>query len=600
MTLLESASRQRTTGRPRPRVVKGSKQHRPPDDRRLGWLVAVFAVACLILVARLAQVQVLAPDKYLDHGEAQRTRLIPLDSQRGSLLDRNGEELAISLPQPVLWADPQLVADPAGEAMALAPHTNLQPVEIQRKLASSGRYVVLSRDVDLEAAAAIEELDLPGVFIEEVPERFMPGGDQLLRSVIGFVGVDREGLSGLELQYDDALSGDPGELIAEQAIDGRTIPDGARELRPAEDGADMVLTIDRALQFEAEQSLAATVEATGARGGTVVIMDPATGEILAMASLGRDEDGNVVSTSDNRAVTWTFDPGSVMKAMTFSAVLEEGIAGPNTPRSVPYQLDIYEETFTDTELYDEKMMTPTDILVRSSNTGTILWADELTDPVLDSYLRDFGYGSNTGLSFPGESDGIFPSVDQWSGTSFATIAIGQGITATPLQVLTSFNVLANDGVYVPPLLVQETVAADGERTPSSQAQPHTVVSPETADAVTQMLSRVVFDGTARDAGVPGYTIAAKTGTARKVQETGGYEDYLGNFQYVSTVAGFFPAEDPAFSMVVVIDEPTTDIYASIVAAPLFGELAAWTLRHYQVSPPAAVVLQDAPTTEGPG
>lgn len=312
-----------------------------------------------------------------------------------------------------------------------------------------------------------------------------------------------------------------------------------------------------------------------------------------MASVGRTEDGDVVSTSDNRAVTWTYDPGSVMKAMTFAAVLEEGLATPDTERSVPYKLKVYEEEFTDTELYDEMMMTPTDILVRSSNTGTIKWADDLTDPVLDRYLRSFGYGSTTGLEFPGESAGLFPELDQWSGTSFATIAIGQGITSTPLQTLTAFNVLANQGVYVPPRLVDADVDPEGNTTRLDRAPTRSVVSTETADEITAMLTAVVSNGTAQRAQVPGYNVAAKTGTARKVNvDTGTYEDYLGQFRYVTTVAGFFPAEDPAYSMIVVIDEPTTEIYASKVSAPLFGELAAWTLRHFQISPPLDVVLRD--------
>ena len=550
----------------------------------------VFALLASGLVVRLVQLQIVAPDRYLDHGEAQRTRLISLDGRRGAIVDRNGEELAISLPQPILWADPKLVADPTDEAMQLAVILGEQPVVVHRQLTSPTRYVELSRELDPVTAAEIEALDLPGIYVTDEPKRFLPGGDQLLRSVLGFVGVDRVGLSGVEKQYEDVLSGVAGELVAEQAIDGRTIPTGARELRPAQDGRSIRLTIDRALQFEAEQSLMEQVEATGAKGGTVVIMDPATGEVLAMASIGRDEDGTVLSTSDNRGVTWTFEPGSVMKAMTFAAVLEEGLATPDSARSVPWTMDLYEETFTDAVWHEEMMMTPTDILVRSSNTGTIMWADQLTDRVLDTYLRSFGFGTTTGLGFPGESAGLFPEVEDWSGTSFATISIGQGIATTPLQVLTAFNVIANDGMYVAPRLVDGVIAADGSETVESTPAPRFVVSADVAGQITEMLSRVVFDGTAYDAGVPGYTVAAKTGTARKVQEGGGYEDYLGNFHYTTTVSGFFPAEDPAFSMIVVIDEPTTSIFASETAAPLFGQLAAWTLRHYHVAPPAGVVM----------
>jgi cell division protein FtsI (penicillin-binding protein 3) len=252
---------------------------------------------------------------------------------------------------------------------------------------------------------------------------------------------------------------------------------------------------------------------------------------------------------------------------------------------IPSKIDLWEETFTDETDYGTKWMSTSEILRRSSNTGPITWAGELEEPTFYQYLKDFGFGQSTGLGFPGESPGILDSVETWPGTHYATIALGQSIGVTPMQMLAAYNVIANDGVYLNPRLVK---SIGGE--PTYPTQERQVIEPEIADDMAEMLAGVVSGGTASRAQVPGYNIAAKTGTARKIQESGGYVDSAGYFHYIATVAGFFPAEDPQLSMIVVIDEPATDIYASQVAAPLFGELAAWSLRHYRVSPAGDVVF----------
>lgn len=563
-------------------------------------MIVILALALMALVVQLLRIQVFERDRYVAWGEDQRLITTLLPGERGEILDRNGEQLAVSLNTPVVYADPHLVAE--GQAMRaaqrLAPVLGVDAETLRDRLETPGRFVYLARQTDEDTADAVRALDIDGVFIGEEPERFHPAGERLARGVLGFVGYDNESHSGLESQYDEALTGIPGELVSERGLNGRTIPEGERERRPAIDGADLTLTLDRALQFQVEQTLAAHVASSGALGGIVVISEPATGDILAMASV-LDDDGTVVQSKDNRAVTWTYEPASVMKAVTFAAVLNEGLASPQTEILVPDSLDIYEETFTDDELDGERMMSTTEILVRSSNIGTIKWAAELGAGRLHHYLDAFGFGSGTGLDFPGESPGLLSEVEDWSGTDFATIAIGQGIAVTPLQMLAAFNVLANGGLYVAPRLVSTVTSFEGETTvPSAPA--HRVVSQEAATEVTEMLARVVQDGTARQARVPGYAIAAKTGTARKAQASGGYEDANGDFHHVATVSGFFPADNPRYSMIVIVDEPTTEIYASRVAAPLFGDLAGWTLRHYQVAPTVDVVVDPAPVASETG
>lgn len=569
-------------------AVAGSAGYDP--RRRIGVMIGVFALLIVALVVQLLRVQVLDRDRYVSWGEDQRLTTTELPGERGDILDRNGEELAISLNTPVIYTDPLLVSAPSEAAAALAPILGEDAADLEAILRSDGRFAYLERQSTEHIADQVRALDLDGVFIGEEPKRFHPNGDNLAGGVIGFVGYDDEAYSGLEAQYDEALSGIPGELISERGLNGRTIPEGERQRRPAVPGADLTLTLDRALQFEVEQVISESVRATGADGGIVIISEPATGHIVAMASVATDEYGLVAPTPDNRAVTWVYEPASVMKAVTFGAVMNEGLATPLTSRSVSDTYELYEETFTDDEIYGTRPMTATDILVASSNIGTILWAQALGDATFHNYLRDFGFGSPTGLDFPGESPGLLDDVGDWSGTSFATIAIGQGIAVTPLQMLMAYNVIANDGVYVAPRLVSSVEGPGGQTVPDAPAARRVIDSTAASD-VTAMLSRVSQDGTARKARVPGYQIAAKTGTARKAQASGGYRDEDGNFHHVSTVAGFFPADAPKYSMIVILDEPKTEIYASRVTAPIFGELAAWTLRHYQVSPSADVVLE---------
>jgi cell division protein FtsI (penicillin-binding protein 3) len=554
----------------------------------------VFVLASAALGLRLLDLQVFDRDRFVSWGRDQRLQTEPVVGERGRLLDRNGEALAVSLPQPFIAADPGMVTDPDAAAALLAPVIGRDVEDVRAALVEPGRFVYLRRPADEAQAEEVRSLDLPFLIVRDEPRRFHPSGGRMARGVLGVVGVDNQGLSGVELQFDDLLAGTPGQLVLERSIDGRTIPDSVREAQPAVEGADMHLTIERSLQFEVERALAQHVAETGSIGGVVVIADPATGDVLAMASVVDTEEAGIVTTSDNRAVTWIYEPASVMKAMTFAAVLDRGIAGPNTTRIVEDEIQIYDDTFSDESDYEPEPMTVAEILRVSSNTGTIGWADDLGDELLHDYMVDFGFGSLTGLGFPGEAAGILDHVSDWSGTSFATIAIGQGVAVTPLQMLAAYNVLANDGVYVTPRLVMGTTDPDGELEPAAAPATRRVIGARAATEMSALLTNVVDSGTAQAASVPGYRVAAKTGTARKVQEGGGYEDASGAYHYASTVAGYFPADEPRFSMIVVLDEPDA-IYASRTAAPLFGQPAAWTLRHFQISPTTSVVVEPAPT-----
>ena len=564
--------------------------------------MVVFALVGLVLSVRLADLQLFRSDAYVEYGQQQRIRTIKLTADRGRILDRHGVELAISVPQMTVWADPSQVDDPAAAATALAPVLEMDEGRLFQLLSEPDQHAYLARTVPDYVAAQVADLGLSGVFLLEESARFNPAGARLGQAVVGGVDIDHNGISGLEYQYDHMLGGVPGEMVLESSHDGRTIPTGARTIKPEEPGADLYLTIDRSLQFEAERALKRQIEEVDAASGTVIIMVPTTGEILAMASVGWDQEGNPVSLGENRAVTWSYEPGSVMKSVVFSGVIEEGLGEPHHVREVNHWLHLYDQEFTDHTEYGTVLYSMEEILGRSSNTGTVEWALVLGSTRLAAYMSRFGLGSATGLGFKGESSGLVPQLLNWNGTDVGSFALGQGILATPLQVLMTYNTLANGGVRVPPTLVRSAIGDDGQEAPLERGEPVRVVSESTAAQMTQMLVTVVREGTGRNAQVEGYSIAGKTGTGQKVLSSGSYEDSEGFSRYTATFAGFYPAEDPQLSMIVVIDEPVTNYYASQAAAPLFADLAKYSLQRLRIAPPVDIVtvtpkLGPAPTPQ---
>lgn len=569
---------------------------RPGNPSRRALVLLLLVVMSLVAVTlRLVQLQVVSADEYAARGLRQRLHTLPIAAERGTLFDRNGNELAMSVRQQTVYADPTLVEDPAATAAKLAPVLGMDVAALDARLRRTGEFVYLARKVDDSIAMQVAGLELPGIGLQEESERFRPNGD-LAASVLGDVDVDSNGVSGLEAKMDGELQGTPGEVLIERGPDGRTIAVGERRLTPAHPGNDLVLTIDRSLQYEVERALAEQIVATNARGGTVVVMEPATGEILAMANLHATEDGPV-ATAENRAVTAVYEPGSVNKIITVAGALEEGIVNPDTAYDVPYRLPVSIHTFSDHDPHPVTRWSVSDIITTSSNVGTIMVAQRLGATKVDEYLRRFGLGQPTGLDFPQESNGIMLGLDEWTGTSIGSIPIGHGIAVNALQMLGVYNTIANDGVYVEPRLVRATVDVDGEEHPVPPAEGRQVVSARTAEQVTAMLANVVAVGTGVNAAIPGYTVAGKTGTARKPSTTErGYVEGA----YLATFAGFVPAESPRLSAIVVLDEPHP-YYASLSSAPVFAKITQYALRQFRVPPPAAVIsTEEAPPEQAPG
>ncbi len=568
--------------------------------RRCIGLFVVLGVGFGAVAVRLGQLQVLDADGYAARGIAQRTQAVSLAAPRGSIVGRNGEALALSVPMHTIVADPALVDDPDAEAAALAPILGRDVRSLAADLRGEGRFVYLARKVDDSVAAAVEDLNLAGIQVTEESARVTPAGS-VAAGVIGRTDLDSNGVSGLERQYQGQLAGTAGSLLVERGKDGETIASGKQQRSPATRGDDLELTIDRSLQYSVEQALIEAVGSTGSQGGIVVVSDPATGEILAMANARAGTNGPEVA-SDNMALTMAFEPGSVSKVITMAGALEKGTYGESSVLNVPDSVEMGTYTFTDDHAHDPVDMTLNDIITQSSNVGTIEVARSLGQDTMHQYLVAFGLGQDTGLGFPDESSGIVADTSEWTDSSMGSIPIGQGFAVNAVQLLEVYNTIANDGVYVPSTLVSATVDADGTRHPVERESARRVVSSETATTLTRMLESAVSspDGTGGRAAIDGYSVAGKTGTARKPCDDGtcrGYEPGA----YVATFAGYLPAENPRLSVVVILDEPRGEAgyYASQTAAPLFAEVAEYALRRFDI-PPTGVAGTEPLTSVGAG
>src|SRR5205085_1245245 len=438
------------------------------------------------LVWRLADLQVVSAGRSAVFGESQRLESRVLPADRGSILDRNGAELAISLNRQTVWADPTLVKEPAAAARALAPVLDLDADDLYAALTEDSPFSYLARTVEDDVATAVRALDLPGVFLQDEPERFLPS-NTLAAPVLGEVGSDDVGLSGLELQYDKQLTGHPGELLVEKDTAGNDIAGGTRQLQPPRRGDNLVLTLDQAMQYETERVLGEQIVASHAKGGIAIVMDPRTGEILALANLDAGRKGGPPTPSfDNMAVTRVYEPGSVNKVVTISGAVEEGIVEGDTRLSVPDNYRVADVVFQDDEHHEPAYWSVDEIMAESSNVGTIMIGQKLGKDRINKYLTQFGLAEQTALDFPGESGGILPAPDDWSGTSIATVPIGQGVAVTALQMIGDYNTIANGGVYVAPRLVRGIVDSSGKLHQPDVDDGHRVVSAETAAAVRQM------------------------------------------------------------------------------------------------------------------
>jgi cell division protein FtsI (penicillin-binding protein 3) len=560
-------------------------------------LVAVFVISVLLfaaVVARVAFLQTAGSESLVAAGKAQRVSEAVLYAPRGTIFARDGGELVMSVPSSTLIANPKLVTDPTGVSSVLATMLQL-PQEKQQALlaaftAKDKSFVYIARQIDDDIAGAVMSLNLSGIDVLREDKRIMPSGE-VGRSLLGRTDIDGIGTAGLELLYNEELTGVEGERVREHDAKGRSIPGSGATTTDPVPGDDLVLTLDRSLQFQVEQALLTRVEELKAAGGAVVVMDVATGEIYAIANVSRGDDGIVAVTSANLAAVEPFEPGSVAKVFSLSSVVDTGVANPGTVIEVPGKI-VYDRgtpwmhTITDAEPHGTQPMSLRDIIVHSSNIGTLLLTDEVGTERFGAYLESFGFGQKTALDFPNESAGLFKPASEWQGTERQSHSYGYGYSVTALQLAAAVNTVANGGVYVAPKLVEAVIGADGEVTDTPAAATHQVIQPATAATMTDMMKGVVCEGTGKGAQIPGISVAGKTGTAYKVQDDNTY-GAAGTRAYRASFVGYFPADAPRVTILVTIDEPdptSNDRFGGKAAAPLFSSIATAAIHELQITP----------------
>lgn len=565
-----------------------------PTRRRFQWLAGSAIVLLAVLVYRSADVQVVRGDTYRSIGASQRASILKTRAGRGSIFDRDGNEMAITVPAQSLYANPQAIADPAATAKVLGQMLGLDATaeaDLATKLADKGTtFVYIQRFVDDALVTAVMDLQLAGVDNVTEPKRVQVAGG-LAKNVIGRTDPFGEGAAGLELQYDKVLSGQDGAIVRETS-GGRSVPGTRRVVTQARPGTDLVLTIDRSMQYQTEQALIERVAELKARGGNAIIMDTRTGEILAISSVRRNSDGTVAVTNGNLASVEAYEPGSVAKVFSIAATIDAGFSNPDRIYEVPgvYEFDPGTEfamTITDAYPHDLLSMSLRDIVVKSSNIGTLMAAGELGSGRLREYLSNFGFGRLSALDFPGESPGVLKEAKEWRGSENATVTYGYGFSATSVQTIAAVNAVANGGVYVSPRLIKATVDEKGSIWETPVGESRRVISEETSTTMASILTQVVCQGTGERAKVAGISVAGKTGTGYKIQDNGTYQSDSGQRSYFATFVGFLPSNDPQVTILVSIDEPdpsSRDRFGGTAAAPVFARLAEMAIHERSIEP----------------
>ncbi|MBE0429135.1 MAG: penicillin-binding protein 2 [Thermoleophilia bacterium] len=546
-------------------------------NRRIRVIFFLFLLVFGAVAARAAFLQTVKADQLSEMAQQQHVQEFDLPARRGTIFDRGGNELAVGEERRTIYATPYLVEDPLQTAEVLAPLLSADTNEILQKLLDrDSGFVYLARKVDPEIAGQIEAMDITGLGFLSEEKRLYPQ-KQVAAQVLGFAGTENHGLAGVELQQDSVLAGTGGRQRVITDAGGKEIK--MLSLEEGTRGTDIWLTIDQAIQFETEKILAETVEEWSAKGAAAVVMDPRTGEILAMANVptadANNFDGLPEELKRNRAVTDNYEPGSVFKAIIASVVLEEQAVAPGETIYLPPEMELGGHTIGDAMDRGEVSWDVGQILVNSSNIGAVTMGMRVGGEKLNEWIGRFGFGTPTGVDFPGEAEGIVLPLEKWSDSTIGNVPIGQGISVTAIQMVAAYSAIANGGKLASPHLVcrigDEPVMTESER----------ILSEESAGQMTQYLTRVVEEEGAPLARVDGYRVAGKTGTAQKPLPDGsGYsnDDYIGSF------IGFAPAADPQLVILVMVDEPRPFGGGATVAAPAFKKIAQFSLQKMSIAP----------------
>jgi cell division protein FtsI/penicillin-binding protein 2 len=557
-------------------------------NRRIRLLLAIFALVFAGTLARAVWLQGVQASSLGKMAERQHHESIVIPAGRGTIYDAAGVQLAIGETTTTVYADPRQLTEPRAIAVAAHKFLGIDANSLYAQLLNrKTSFVYLKRFADPKAADAFLKKGFVGVNSYPEEKRTYPQLS-VASQVIGFAGTDNKGLGGLEIQYNRNLTGKTGKQTIVRDPFGRAI--NVLSTTPEQQGQDLFTTIDHTIQANAEAVLRRTIARWHAKSATAVVMDPRTGAVLAMAQAPGYDANNAskvpFALQRNRAVTDTYEPGSVFKLVTIAGALSAGIVSPDTKFVLPYSIKVADRVIHDAELRGTETLSVAQILSRSSNVGAVTIAKKLGSSALMDWIAKFGFGAQTHIDFPGETQGYVLPLDKWSGSTIGNVPIGQGIAVTPVQMAAAYAAIANGGIWVQPHLVEKV----GHRT-LHDFKRHRIVSPAVDAVLKQMLTNVVDEhgATGNAAQIPGYTVGGKTGTAQKP----GPHGYTTG-QYVASFVGFVPVAKPRLVVLVTVDNPRGSIFGGVVAAPAFAEIAKFDLQYLGVPPDAPVKTTTTP------
>ncbi len=579
----------------RARRHAASAKARPDTSHRRALIVSLTLAFWMVAIGvRLVQLQTMQHDWLKERARVQQQDALDTSPLRGLVLDRQGRELARSISAESFFVVPGEIQNVDEVAAKLAPLVNVETAALAARLreaqAAKRKFAWVARKLDDRAADAVKALGLKGVYPYRESKRHYPNGE-LASHVLGFVGLDEVGLGGVEQVYNERIQGEAGKVFIQRDARGESY---ASIKVGAQPGQTVVLTIDQMVQYRTEQALLKAVTNSRAKSGTAIVLDPHTGEILALANAPTFNPNDVRASSadarTNQALQNIYEPGSTFKIVAYSAAIEKGLVKP-TDR-IDCQMGSI--TVAGRVVHDHHAfgsLTIAEALAKSSNVAAIKLGRQVGDEEMYEYMKRFGFGLKTGVELPGETIGLVRSVNKWQASSMGSIAMGQEVGVTPVQMAAAFAALANDGVRVKPHLVREIRALDGSLVYQAQPEQHRVVSPETARELRHMLEGVTVNGTAKQAQLNGYTAAGKTGTAQKIDpQTRAYS----KTKFIGSFVGFAPVENPSVVIIVVIDEPAGAYHGGDVAAPVFREIAEQILPEMNVVPDTDFKAAPAP------
>lgn len=558
------------------------------NRKRIYFLFILFLMAFLAIIYRLVYVQYLNASEFKSFAEYQHTGEFILSSKRGKILDRNGVELATSLNEKTIYANPKLVLDSEYESKILAEILELNPEDIKEKLDNRDMgFVYIQRKVSAEKAEEIIEYNLPGIFIQNESMRYYPLND-IASSIIGFTGIDNNGLSGIELQYENILRGIDVKVVAEKDVFGNIIPEENNVYKEPINGKDVILTVDSQIQYIVQEKLEELVSQYNALRAIAIVMNPKNGEIYSMASYPGFDLNNYGEADPElfkvQGISFTYEPGSTFKIINIASAVENNSVGIYQSFDLPSSIRVGDRVIKEIFRTYNITCSTGEIIENSWNVGAVTVALSMGERVFWEGIKKFGFGEITGIELPGEERGLFYDYKTWPASAIGALAIGQNISVTPLQLLRAVCTIANGGYLVTPTIVKEIKLLENDKDSNIKIEEgNRIISIETANAVKDMMLSVVEKGTGTKAQIEGVKVCGKTGTAEKANKNGvGYTEG----RQITSFIGFAPYEDPEVAIIVVVDEPQgaeRTIWGGTVAAPAFRDIMEFSLRRLKLS-----------------